>query len=118
MASFGSVTESLGCSIAVQRAIARHNAESPDDGARFRVRIGIGAGEPVTEDGDLFRATVQFAERFCDSATAGHICVSEAVRALVIGKRFPFGPVGELTLKCFDGPVRVVGVNWDDAEGV
>ena len=117
MSSFASVTDALGCSIAVQQGIRSHNAEASDDDARFRVRIGIGAGEPVTERGDLFGASVQLAARLCDSATAGNICVSEAVRELAIGKRFPFGPVEELTLKGFDGPVRVVGLNWEDAEG-
>jgi class 3 adenylate cyclase len=89
MSLFSSVTDALGCSIAVQQGIQSHNAEAPDDDARFRVRI----------------------------ATAGRICLSEAVRELAIVKRFPFGPVEELTLKGFDGPVRLVGLNWEDAEG-
>ena len=116
MSSFETVTDSLGCSIAVQQEIHAHNDATPDQDAQFRVRIGIGAGEPVTERGDLFGASVQLAARLCDSAEAGRICVSEAVRELAIGKRFPFGPVEELTLKGFDGPVRVVGLNWQDAE--
>lgn len=116
MASFDSVTDVLGCSIAVQQGIQRHNDEAASEDERFRVRIGIGAGEPVTERGDLFGAAVQLAARLCDSATAGHICVSETVCELAMGKRFPFGPVEELDLKGFDKPARVVSLNWQDVD--
>jgi hypothetical protein len=54
MSSFSSVTDEFDCSIAVQKGIQSHDAEAPDDDGRFRVRIGIGAGELVTEHGDLF----------------------------------------------------------------
>ena len=115
MASFESVTDALGSAIAVQRSIQAHNEGADEADGRFRVRIGIGAGEPVTERGDLFGAAVQLAARLCDAASAGHICVSEAVHELAIGKRFPFGPVEELELKGFEAPVRVASLNWQDA---
>ena len=115
MASFESVTDVLGCAISVQRGIAIHNSEAGSDDERFRVRIGIGAGEPLTQQGDLFGAAVQLAARLCDSASPGHICVSEAVRDLAIGKRFPFGSVEELDLKGFEAPVRVVSLDWQNA---
>lgn len=117
MASFESVTDALGCAIAIQQAIREHNEAASAADERFQVRIGIGAGEPVTERGDLFGAAVQLAARLCDSASASHICVSEAVRDLAIGKRFPFGPVEELQLKGFDEPVRVVSLEWEAADG-
>ena len=116
MASFESVTDSLSGAIAVQRGVQVHNESAAADGEPFRVRIGIGAGEPVTEAGDLFGAAVQLAARLCDSATAGHICVSDAVRELAIGKRFAFGEVEELQLKGFDRPTRVVSLNWEAAD--
>jgi class 3 adenylate cyclase len=111
MASFSSVTNSLSCSIAIQRAIALHNQEAgPDDS--FLVRIGIAAGEPVTEQGDLFGASVQLAARLCGSAAPGEICLSDALRGLAIGKRFSFtGPI-ELSVKGFDEPVRAVRLEW------
>jgi len=115
MASFDSVTDVLSCSMTVQQRIQANNDEAASDDERFRVRIGIGAGEPVTERGDLFGAAVQLAARLCDSASAGHICVSEAVCELAMGKRFPFGPVEEIQLKGFDKPARVVSLNWQDA---
>ena len=116
MASFESVTDVLGCAISVQQGIQTHNAEAGSEDEQFHVRIGIGAGEPVTERGDLFGAAVQLAARLCDSASPDHICVSTTVRDLAIGKRFPFGPVEELDLKGFDDGVRVVSLNWQDAD--
>ena len=116
MASFESATDALGCSIAVQRGIQSYNASAANDDECFHVRIGIGAGEPVTERGDLFGATVQLAARLCDSVSPGHICLSTAVRDLAIGKRFPFGPVEVLDLKGFDDGVRVVSLNWQEAD--
>ena len=110
MASFSSVTNSLSCGIAIQRAVALHNQEAAGD--TFFVRIGIAAGEPVTERGDIFGATVQLAARLCSSAAPGEICLSDALRGLAIGKRFSFtGPV-ELRVKGFDEPVRAVRLQW------
>ena len=117
MSSFGSVTDALGCAITIQEGVSAHNNSAPDDDARFRVRIGIGAGEPVTERGDLFGASVQLAARLCDSAEAGRICVTEAVRDLAMGKRFQFGDVEELDVKGFEAPVRVVSLNWQETAG-
>jgi class 3 adenylate cyclase len=116
MASFEAVTDTLTCAIAVQRGIQTHNSEAASEDEQFHVRIGIGAGEPVTERGDLFGAAVQLAARLCDSASPGHICLTESVRDLAIGKRFPFGPVEQLDLKGFEDPVRVVSLNWQDAD--
>ena len=116
MASFASVTDVLGCAIAVQRAISDYNANVTSDDERFHVRIGIGAGEPVTEKGDLFGAAVQLAARLCASAPVDGICLSTTVRDLAIGKHFPFGPVEHVSLKGFDEDVSVVSLNWQDAE--
>ena len=113
MASFSSVVNALNCSIAIQRAIAQHNQEAGTDEG-FLVRIGIAAGEPVTEQGDMFGAAVQLAARLCSRAAPGEICLSDGLRGLAIGKRFSYtGPI-ELILKGFDEPVRAVSLQWAD----
>jgi class 3 adenylate cyclase len=111
MASFNSVTNSLSCSIAIQRAIAAHNRDAGVDD-RFLVRIGIAAGEPVTERGDMFGAAVQLAARLCASAAPGEIYLSHTLRGLAIGKRFDFSAPMDLTLKGFDEPVSAVLLQW------
>jgi class 3 adenylate cyclase len=111
MASFTSVARALQAAIAIQRRMDEHSraAEVP-----FRVRIGLSAGEPVTENDDLFGTVVQLAARLCASAEAGGICTSSAVRELVSGKGFVLDDRGSVELKGFDEPVRIFGVRWSD----
>jgi class 3 adenylate cyclase len=65
MASFGSVTMAVECGVALQRAFAER------DGEPLNVRVGLNAGEPIEEDGDLFGATVILASRIAAKAGAG-----------------------------------------------
>ena len=65
------------------------------------LRIGIAAGKPVSDRGDLFGAAVQLAARLCSSASPGGIVVSVAVRELCAGERVRFKDLGRLDLKGF-----------------
>ena len=65
MASFSSCARAVECAIALQRAFAEHNANS---GEPIMVRVGLNAGEPIEEDGDLFGATVILAARIAAAA--------------------------------------------------
>lgn len=96
MASFVSVARAIECSILIEQRLAVHNeaAEVP-----IIVRIGLAAGEPVTERDDLFGAAVQLAARACGYAEPGCILVSGAVRDLALGKGFVFVDRGEALLK-------------------
>jgi class 3 adenylate cyclase len=116
MASFESVTDSLSCAGGIQRAIRDHNRESDDPDARFQVRIGGAAGEPVEEGNDLFGASVQLAARLCGNAAPMQVLVTEAISELAVGKRFRFGPAKDLVMKGFDRPVRAVDLLWDGEE--
>jgi class 3 adenylate cyclase len=109
MASFASVSKGVECAIGILRAVADHN-EATDH--PFGVRIGLSAGEPVTEGGDLFGAAVQLASRICDQAAASEILASNGVRELAIGKGFTFVDRGEVPLKGFPDPVRIAEVSW------
>ncbi len=107
MASFSSVSASIEYGIAVQRALWQRNTEAVRP---IHVRIGISVGEPITERGDLFGATVQLSARLCDVAARGGIAVSSAVRDLCVGKRFGFDPMGVFDLKGFPEPVPAFAV--------
>lgn len=111
MASFSSVVEGTRCAIELQRAFARRNAGAE---VPLHVRIGINAGEPIEESGDLFGASVIIAARLASEAPAGEIFVPEGVRHLLSGKSFSFGPRGERLLKGFDEPIRIYAVDWTD----
>lgn len=110
MASFTSVRCSVEAAIAIQRRIDEHSREAE---VPFMIRIGLSAGEPVTENDDLFGTVVQLAARLCTSAQAGTIYASSAVRELVVGKTFALDEVGTVQLKGFDEPVRQFAVRWD-----
>ena len=80
MASFGSVTRAVECAIALQKAFADREGEP------LNVRVGLNAGEPIEEDGDLFGATVILASRIAAKADGGEILVADTVRGLCSGK--------------------------------
>ena len=108
MASFASVAPSIECAVAIQRRLADHrrDAEHPE------VRIGISAGEPITEHNDLFGSAVQLAARACARADVSAILVSTAVRELCVGEPFELVERGPFELKGFDTPVPLFEVSW------
>jgi class 3 adenylate cyclase len=109
MAAFPSVVSAIECAVEIQRRIA----EAEGTGRiSVRVRIGMAAGEPVTEGKDLFGATVQVAARLCSRADPGGILVAGAVHDLALGKGFVFRSRGRLRLKGFDSPMSAFEVVW------
>ena len=109
MASFASVTGAVGCAIKIQRDLAGHNQNSE---VPVRVRVGLNAGEPVTERGDLFGVAVQMASRLCAQAEPEEVLVSSVVRELAGGKGYEFRERGHAHLKGFEAPVPLFAVDW------
>jgi len=109
MVSFNSAQRALDCAIALQQSLATHNQASDET---IRVRIGINAGEPISEDGDLFGASVIAAARIAAKAKGGEILTANVVRELVAGKGFLFADRGLMELRGFDDPVRIFELNW------
>jgi class 3 adenylate cyclase len=120
MASFGSVTSALDCAIALQRAFTARTDVGAQQAApaveSISIRVGLNAGEPIEEDGDLFGSTVILAARIAARADAGEILIPEPVRHLLAGKSFTFADRGEHAMKGFDDAVRLYEVRWR-AEG-
>jgi class 3 adenylate cyclase/pimeloyl-ACP methyl ester carboxylesterase len=106
MASFTSVTKAMDCAIALQRAFAAHEGEP------LQVRVGLNAGEPIEEDGDLFGSTVIMASRIAAQAGAGEILIPEPLRHLLTGKSYVYADRGETMLKGFEDAVRLYEVRW------
>jgi class 3 adenylate cyclase/pimeloyl-ACP methyl ester carboxylesterase len=109
MMSFGSVTAALDCAIAMQRAFAARNADGEEP---LHVRIGLNAGEPIDEGGDLFGSSVILASRIAERAGAGEILVPETLRHLLSGKSYVYADRGETLLKGFEDAVRLYEVRW------
>jgi class 3 adenylate cyclase len=99
MGTFPSATAAVSCAIAIRKASAAHNHDHPE--AAFNVRIGLNAGEPVAEEGDVYGTAVQLARRICDQAGPGQILASDVVRQLVAGKGLLFDSRGDIDLKGF-----------------
>jgi adenylate cyclase len=70
--------------------------------------VGVAAGPVVVQGGDYFGRTVNLASRVAGRAQAGQVLVTEAVAAAVPGDGVAFSDLGELRLKGFTAPVRLL----------
>ncbi|MEX1208266.1 MAG: nickel-binding protein [Acidimicrobiia bacterium] len=116
MASFSSVVRAAECAIRIQKAFAEHEVAELPDG--IRVRIGLAAGEPVTEDEDLFGAAVQLSARICGAAEPRRILAASTVRELALGKNFEWEEPRHIDLRGFTDPVHVYELRWEARAGV
>jgi len=110
MASFTSASDSVNCAIAIQKDFYSYDNERP--GITMQVRIGLSAGEPVEEEGDLFGSAVQLAARLCAHAEPSRILAAQVILDECEGKGLLFVDQGEISLKGFNHPVRLYEVNW------
>ena len=108
MVAFSSAREAVACAAAMQVASAGSD--------RLQLRIGIDAGEPIHENGDLFGTPVVVAQRLCDAAVGGQVFVSDVVRMLS-GRRLSLRleALGPMQLKGLDEPVMAHAVCWRTA---
>ncbi len=109
--SFLSATDAINCAVKIQESFADYNAKYPADA--LYVRIGVTAGEPIEEEGDLYGAAVNLASRICAEARAGGVLIAQIVRDVIESEGlFHFDSKGNITLKGFDQPVKVYEVLW------
>jgi class 3 adenylate cyclase len=113
VAWFRSVTAAIECAAGIQRELAERNASR--GGRSITVRVGISAGEPLVEGGDVFGAAVHEASRICARARAGAILVADVVRYLAHGKEIVFIDRGRALLKGQLRRVRLFEVSWQTA---
>jgi hypothetical protein len=115
MATFTSARRAVACAVAIQDASRFHNETHPE--LAFNIRIGLNAGEPVTEDNDVFGTAVQMTARVCARAEPGTILVSDVVRQLVAGKGLLFEDVGPVELKGFEESVHLFAIRSEPGGG-
>ncbi len=80
MVAFGGAGQAVRCSIDIQRALGRYNAEHSD--RPIRAHIGLHTGEAIQDGGDFLGRTVILASRITDAAAADEILVSSVLREL------------------------------------
>jgi class 3 adenylate cyclase len=113
MASFVSAPDAVECAVAIQQAFTAYNEEHIE--TPLYVRIGLSAGEPIEDHGDLFGKAVQLAARLCAQAEPGRILIDRVMRDQWTGDRLRFSDLGEVTPKGFDRAIRVYEVQWTQA---
>jgi len=109
-ATFASAEHAARCAVGIQRSLARLPL-----GDTIRVRIGVHFGEVLREGERFFGLNVIVASRVADSAQAGEILASEAVRnALGASPNLRFGPAREVELKGLSRRYRVLPLVWTE----
>ena len=114
MAAFKNTANAVETCIEIQRDCAAHNAADPDH--PLAISIGVNAGEPIAEDGDLFGATVQLAARICDRARGGQVLASSVVRELCAGKLIRFKRGSDYEMKGIEDLVSTFEVVLEPPE--
>jgi class 3 adenylate cyclase len=112
LASFRSTQQALRCAISLQRAF---DVLEPVHGERPRLRVGLNAGEPISENDALYGQAVSVAARIAHSAAGGTILAAGVVRELVAGKGFEFRGHSVDQVPGTDEPVHVFEVEWREA---
>jgi len=113
MATFTQITNAVEGAVAMQQACTRANERNAELG--LGLCIGVNAGEPIHEDGDIFGTPVQMAARVLSKAEGDEIAVSNLVREMCTGKSFKFSKKGEYELKGFPEPVPIFLVDWKNS---
>lgn len=116
MACFTSVSGAVRSATEIQQRCRAHAVAAP--GHKPVLRIGMTAGEPVTQHRELFGAVVNTARRICEAAEPGQILVSGALRELGLGKSARFHKAGERLLKGVEEPQVLYGIEWRDEDAV
>ena len=104
MATFMSSSKAIHSALEIQDELKEYRQQNPN--LPLHVRIGINAGEPVTEGDDFFGAAVQLTKRICDFAAPDQILISDIVKGLCMGRNFQFEELTAQNLKGFTNPVK------------
>ena len=104
MATFMTSSKAIHSAMQIQYDLKEYRDKNPN--SPLHVRIGVNAGEPVTEGNDFFGAAVQLTKRICDIAGPDQILISEIVKGLCMGRSFQFEEVAAQNLKGFSQPVK------------
>jgi class 3 adenylate cyclase len=111
MASFESALGALRAAAGIQQAVERLDVAHGRIG--IAARVGVAAGEPIADDGDLHGMTVVIASRLSSVAGSGEILVQDLVHGLVASRDgVPLEASQDYALKGVPSPVRASRLLW------
>jgi hypothetical protein len=111
MASFDSALGALRAAAGIQAAVERLDGDH--DRIGIAARVGVAAGEPIADGGDLHGMTVVIASRLSSVAATGEVLVQDLVQALVASRDgVTLEPGREYELKGVPLPVRASRLRW------
>lgn len=113
LARFYTASSALRAAQRIVELAERHNDDA--DTPVLAVKVGLNAGEPVEEAGDLHGSAVNLAARVCGEASGNEVLVSAAVRDLASGKGFRFSDRGAALLKGFSESTRLFRLECREA---
>ncbi len=111
---FPSAVEAVQCAVEIQHMIGDYNADVPKE-IRITYRIGIGIGDIVVEDNDIYGDGVNVAARLESLAEPNGICVTANIFDQVKdGLDLTIELLGECEVMNIAEPVTVYRVLLDD----
>ncbi len=111
MASFESALGALRAAASIQAAAERLDADQ--GGIGIAARVGVAAGEPISDGDDLHGMAVVIASRLCSAAASGEVLVQDLVGALVQSRDgVELGEARSYALKGVPAPVQAGGLCW------
>src|SRR6201993_3826594 len=117
LVEFNSALEAAQCAIAIQRELAKRNADAPTE-RQIQVKIGIHIGDVVHRGGDVYGDGVNIASRIEPLAGAGGICVSMDVERQIRNElEARFEKFGSAALKNISLPMELfrIVLPWETA---
>lgn len=79
IAIFTEATDALSCAVEIQTEFLKKSNPPKDDTWDINFRIGVGGGQPVTEEDDFFEKTIRLSQRLSLIAEENEIVVSPFV---------------------------------------
>ena len=115
LVEFASVVDSIGCALAWQDNVTKHETTLDRD-EQLQFRIGINLGDVIVEGDDIHGDGVNIAARLEGLAEPGGICLSGDAYRQTKGKiKAAFENMGERDLKNVAEPVQVYRIVGDQA---
>jgi class 3 adenylate cyclase len=121
LVEFGSVVDAVRCAVEVNEAMAKRNADVPEE-KRIEFRVGINVGDIIIDEGDIHGDGVNIAARLEGIAQPGGIYLSKAaITERVVGAIQPSILLAEIdrtkrkrpdSLDAYDCVLRALPLVW------